>query len=301
MTDFAGMVDFKLQNEAVIYGSTTQVQLNLLKFVNSAATVMCLIAIIRMYWLEILLGRIFAHIHRLNALETRFSLGELCWNRRLWLEVFLVSLHCPPFVEFSFGVQTMNNYVIYEIETIFACVNTFRVYLVWRAFSDWMLSDLPKRHTLAGFASLDIGTTFVIKRMLHSWRSLYYVFGSWIVCLMFFGYMFRSAEMTACLFPIIEGREHHERCSDKQARIWAHHGIEYLKTNDQSFQNACWHMFVTATTVGYGETTIGTHFGRQTAVLAGFLGMVLVSTTTACLCNLLEWSSTEETANAGSE
>jgi hypothetical protein len=56
-------------------------------------------------------------------------------------------------------------------------------------------------------------------------------------------------------------------------------------------------MFVTATSVGYGEVLVTTHFGRAIAICAGWLGMMLVALTTASLSNLLEWSSIEETAN----
>ena len=193
----------------------------------------------------------------------------------------------------------MGNFVAYEIETIMASINCLRIYLVWRTVADWMLSDLPKRHTLAGFANLSLDSTFVIKRMLHSWKSMYYLMVVWVICLMFFAYLFRAAELSACLFPLVEGRSRPDGCKEENAKLWMHYGNEYHKVNDSSFQNACWQMFVTATTVGYGETIITTHFGRMMAMCSGITGMILIATTTACLCNLLEWNSTEMTANAG--
>jgi hypothetical protein len=36
-----------------------------------------------------------------------------------------------------------------------------------------MVSDLPKRVTVAGFQKMEIGSTFAIKRMLNSWCSTY--------------------------------------------------------------------------------------------------------------------------------
>jgi hypothetical protein len=44
-----------------------------------------------------------------------------------------------------------------------------RLYLFWRVVRDWMIHDLPKRCTLAGFQRLRIGSTFAVKRMLNSW------------------------------------------------------------------------------------------------------------------------------------
>ena len=44
-----------------------------------------------------------------------------------------------------------------------------RLYLFWRVVCEWMIHDLPKRCTLAGFQRLHIGSTFAVKRMLNSW------------------------------------------------------------------------------------------------------------------------------------
>lgn len=54
-------------------------------------------------------------------------------------------------------------------ETIMASINMLRLYLFWRVVRDWMVHDLPKRCTLAGFQRLPIGSTFAVKRMLNSW------------------------------------------------------------------------------------------------------------------------------------
>ena len=89
-----------------------------------------------------------------------------------------------------------------------------------------------------------------------------------------------------------------DRCSRRNALVWNFYGYEFDKVNDYHFQNACWHMFVTATSVGYGEVLVTTHFGRAIAICAGWLGMMLVALTTASLSNLLEWTSIEETANS---
>jgi hypothetical protein len=54
-----------------------------------------------------------------------------------------------------------------------ASFNMLRMYLLWRVCRDWMVSDLPKRVTIAGFQKIEIGSTFAIKRMLNSWCSAY--------------------------------------------------------------------------------------------------------------------------------
>ena len=45
-----GTISALLQNEAVITGSATQVQLNWLKSVNSCSTLLCLVCVVRIYW-----------------------------------------------------------------------------------------------------------------------------------------------------------------------------------------------------------------------------------------------------------
>lgn len=55
-------------------------------------------------------------------------------------------------------------------------------------------------------------------------------------------------------------------------------------------QNGSWLMFVTATSVGYGETLVTTHAGRVVAALTGLVGLVLVSIMPASLSSLLAWT-----------
>ena len=90
--------------------------------------------------------------------------------------------------------------MVYRIETVFSSLNLLRIYLLWRAFADYMLADLPKRHTLAGFSRVKLGTAFIMKRMMNSWYAFFYMaFGYTLACFLF-GYWYRNAELTACQF-----------------------------------------------------------------------------------------------------
>lgn len=40
------------------------------------------------------------------------------------------------------------------------------MYQVWRVFRDRVLSKLPKRHTVAAFHGMEIGSAFAFKMML---------------------------------------------------------------------------------------------------------------------------------------
>jgi hypothetical protein len=71
-------------------------------------------------------------------------------------------------------------------------------------------------------------------------------------------------------------------------------GQVYTKRNDVYLWNSCWFVFISMTTVGFGDVTPTTHAGRFMAVVSGFLGIVIVSLITASLANLLKFTSSEE-------
>ena len=214
--------------------------------------------------IKVLLDRVLEHVTHLGHLVSGHILSEIFRNPVLWLEFGVISVHCPPFFEYSYGTTIQGNYQVYEVETVFACLNLLRLYLVWRVVHDYMLSDLPKRETLAGFNHCKLGTSFVIKRMMHSaTSSISFVLCLWISAIMWFAYWYRSAELTACLFPEIEGRVRDAGCARHNALVWTLYGSKFDKVNDYPFQNACWHMFITATSVGYGEVLVTTHIGRS--------------------------------------
>jgi len=49
-------------------------------------------------------------------------------------------------------------------------------------------------------------------------------------------------------------------------------------------------MFVTASSVGYGEVLVGTHAGRFVAGLTGTVGVVLACVLTGSLSSILAWT-----------
>jgi uncharacterized protein YsxB (DUF464 family) len=57
-----------------------------------------------------------------------------------------------------------------------------------------------------------------------------------------------------------------------------------------------WLMFVTMTTVGYGDHVPSSHGGRVVCATASILGIVLASLITAALGNLMTFSSNEQSA-----
>jgi hypothetical protein len=148
------------------------------------------------------LSQVLQHLHYFRDLDlSSVGVGVVLSDPVFYLEIFIVGVHCPPGLAYQYGTLLMGNFMVYRIETVFACLNLVRVYLVWRAFADFMLSDLPKRHTLAGFNRVNLGAPFILKRMLHSWAAFFYISILWILTIFVFGYWYRSAELTACQYP----------------------------------------------------------------------------------------------------
>jgi hypothetical protein len=112
------------------------------------------------------------------------------------------------------------------------------VYCIWRAFEDWLLSDIPERYTLAGFSGVKFGTAFAIKRHLHHWMGMIYVILVWFFSILWCGYLYRAAEMTACQFPQIEGgMPLHPSCHLPEAKQWSvKRGQSFEKVNDDILQ-----------------------------------------------------------------
>ena len=288
-----------VQNEMVIVGYGSVDQLNALKWTNSVCSLICVVLIFHYYWLHQKLDRVLMHVHSFRKMDLTAARGRGILGMPLfWVEIFLVGCHCPPYLDYQYGSHIMGNFIAYRIETVFSSINLLRLYLAWRIFSNWMLSDLPKRLTLAGFAKINLDSNFIFKRMLKSTASMFYIISIWLVAIFVMGYWYRSAELTACLFPLQSGSvNRHPGCETHEAKYWVILGTEFEKKNDTWLQNASWHMFVTLTTIGYGETLVTTHFGRLTAALCGLVGMLLNMLMIASLSTVLEWNANEKAAN----
>ncbi|KAJ1495266.1 hypothetical protein T484DRAFT_2160882 [Baffinella frigidus] len=126
---------------------------------------------------------------------------------------------------------------------------------------------------------------------MNSWSAGIYLLGALLLIIMFFGYIYRLSEITACLLP----GEKHWKCAWDEAKVWkTATGAEFIKENDLYIHNSMWFIFITMTTVGYGDISPDTNFGRFFSVIACFLGILLTSLITATLNVLLRFSSSED-------
>jgi hypothetical protein len=226
------------QNELIITGSRSQEALDSLKLFNTVMSFFCILGILRIYWLQTLLEKLVAHVFNCHRLDLRIPWYQVLSKRSVWIEMVLVGVHSPPWFDYSFSVSNMGNIIVYRLETILCCFNFLRVYCIWRAFEDWLLSDIPERYTLAGFSGVKFGTAFAIKRHLHHWMGMIYVILVWFFSILWCGYLYRAAEMTACQFPQIEGGVPlHPSCHLPEAKQWSvKKGQSFEKVNDDILQ-----------------------------------------------------------------
>jgi hypothetical protein len=92
------------------------------------------------------------------------------------------------------------------------------------------------------------------------------------------------------------GVENSASCQDETAIRWVIGGNVADQANNVMIYNALWVIFVTTTTVGYGDIVPTTHLSRFVCVLAAFLGIVAASLLTASLGNSMQPSAAETSA-----
>lgn len=68
--------------------------------------------------------------------------------------------------------------VVHRIETIACVLYTFRLYLLWRCIRDSTLEKLPRRHTVARFTGVTMGSGLAVKRILKGFSSVPAIGGS---------------------------------------------------------------------------------------------------------------------------
>ena len=110
---------------------------------------MAAICVVRFYQMQILFERIYMHLHYLKPLKVHVPWTAPLSRFSFWLEICIIVPHCPPFFTTSFGVESMQNFSAYRIETLLSVYNILRAYTLWRCFVGVCGPALPFGHTSA--------------------------------------------------------------------------------------------------------------------------------------------------------
>jgi len=249
----SGTVCAILQNEWVMQGNDPQSSTcHVFKIINTVCTGLCILTLFKTYSYYVLLSRLKRHLSHGKNFDPYVSLWVILSRWKFVSEVAVCIAHVPPGVTGQVSFMTFANVIVYSYEMLGACWNLLRIYLLWRPFQRWMVSDIPNRQNIAGIVNIKFESLFVIKRMVNSWNAFAYVAGAWTVTILFLGYLLRSAEVTTCQFEFST----HPDCHLASAHTWYIYGRQFEPHNDLVSWNAMWLIFVTSTTVGYGNTPV---------------------------------------------
>lgn len=282
-----------IQNELIYQKvNPTAPEVELFKALNTICTAVLLFFIFKIHHMTVLFNRVGRHLDYGQPLETERELSEVVKQKKLWAEMIFCGLHLPPFITFEFGSMQLDNYVMYRGESIMCFINTLRLYLLCRVLRDAELQDLPRVHTVQRFTGVEIGYVFALKRVFNSLLAVWYIAWLWAGTIFVLGYWFRIGEFSACRLDHFKD----PKCSTKEALEWTLFGSEIEANNMLYIQNAIWTMWVTGTTVGYGDIFPITHVGRIVAAASSGLGLIIAALFTASLSNSLVRSPQEEAA-----
>lgn len=216
---------------------------NIMKILNSLATLLLVIALFRTYWVEMLFRKITSVNHKKGDPPiSKISVLSKPW---FWVEVCVCGVHLPPFTTFEAGTYTYGSFCLYRGETLLCLINTLRVYLFWRVMRDNVLSKIPKRITIQQITGIKLNSIYVLKRLTNDWMSVFYLCVTWVGVVVILGYWYRSVEITACL---LGEWAQDPRCNEPGATVWSlEAGVEFTKYNDVQMFNAIWLTFIVAT------------------------------------------------------
>lgn len=214
---------------------------------------------------------------------------------RIVINVFLTLIHPFPFLlntkisflketyYFSDGVFIEFNRPIHEyfilIQIIYCLINLLQIFLKTRAY----LTHRTER--IAKMGNHSIGTMFALKYMMKKYQVyspiLLLFFGA-----IFFGSILRISELGSWNYVL----ENPDKYPDVDAQNEAKGEFQVL----YSYVNTGWYVFITITTVGYGDIYVKATLSRFIMYAFGLWGMISLSMTIATFMNLLDLDDDEK-------
>ena len=215
-----GSVMAILQNELVYKSFDPRGrEMNVLKALNSISTLACLACIYINYHLKVYIFRVNRHCRSLTPLEWRPVPPEILFRRPdFWIEILFFGCHCPPFFTAEVWTETIDNLVVYRIETLAALFNMCRVYLLWKYVRDRQLLMIPKRHLVNRFTGAEFDSMYVLKELLRGRHGPVTIAFIWLLAIWVGAYSFRAGVQDQTLLLRSLARSLH-------ARLLSHAGL----------------------------------------------------------------------------
>jgi len=264
------------------------------KAFDSLCTLLCLFFVFKVHKYVVLGARIDDHVKKGVALDVNVSPLDVLKRVSLYLECLIIIVHLPVYVTFDLPVGT-TNIILYKAEALFSSFEIFRCYLLWPVLRESLLSDLPKRDVISRLTGVRFGSVFALKRALNDWRSIIFIGAFWAFITLICGYLLRSAELSACFVATSSG---HPACLEPAAHLWIVNGRETAPIVDPWILNSFWGIFVSSTSVGYGDVTPNTLMGRLAVGIAGLCGILTAGLLTASIGSAVKWSQAEQSVLA---
>lgn len=220
---------------------------------------------------------------------------EFTGLRRMILTTIFTLIHPFPFLlntkisflkesyYFSDGVFIEFNRPVHEylilIQVVFSLINLLRIFLKTRPY----LTHRTQR--IAKMGNHEIGTVFALKYMMKKYQVyspiLLLFFGA-----IFFGSILRISELGSWNYVL----ENPTIYPDTAAQDEAKGEFQVL----YSYINTGWYVFITITTVGYGDIYVKATLSRFIMYAFGLWGMISLSMTIATFMNLLDLDEDEK-------
>ena len=211
-----------------------------------------------------------------SSKEGIFKLG--LW-KQLLLEMFILSIICPPYLDQTIKVSMNGGYYIYSYFLIINFFIVFKFYYFLRIFGEISIFTNKSIKKLAKLYKVNLSKSFFLKAQIKS-NPYLYLFLTLILVALFFGFFIYTFEYG--FFP-----------NDQ---------FNLLETKPQSyiinsFSDALWMIICTMLRIVYGDFIPKTYMGRCMAIISAIIGFVISSILIVNLSNSIELSPEQKEAH----
>lgn len=243
---------------------------NFLRFLNIGIVSTGVVLVILSYHFRI---KLLKADKKLSKYDGIFSSGLY---KYLFLELFLITIFYPPFMNNAIAGELLNLFYIYNFNAITSVFVIGKCYFIIRVYSYFSRWTSDSAASIGKKFNVNTGLHFAFKSELK--KRPYTVLAIAVI-----------VSMGICSFcvRVFEYSVFSPNTTSKRLK-----GDNEL----QDLTNCFWLIIITMLTVGYGDLSPSSHMGRAVVLVASILGMLLVSLIVVSLAVLTEFSDGEKKA-----